>query len=398
MNVDATLERDPLIAEVLVKTDAVRQRVEELGDELSRDYAGLDPLLVCVLKGAVFFLADLVRRITVPCEIDFMAVSSYGNSTDSSGGRPHPEGPRGQHPGASMSIVVEDIVDSWPHPLVPAAQPARTPPGLARGLRPPDEAGPAQGRHRLPLRGVRDPEPVRDRLRARLRRALPGPAVRRGARRDEASRQLRVAHRAVPVKEAGGAADTGRGEKAVVSFGPWKTPGRPRAGPSEFLSPGEAGELREQTFQERTLSILVVLVLAFFALKIVNSSSSGPSQNWNKLVAATQAGKVTYLKPDLAGDGVTYKIGNNTYSVGIPLIHLLNQELGAARRCRRGRRRSTAPRRADHAVVERADHDPAVPALLRLLDLPDEPDAGRRLQGHELRQERAKRMSVDEPR
>ncbi len=83
-------------------------------------------------------------------------------------------------------------------------------------------------------------------------------------------------------------------------------------------------------FKSALFPILVVLVLAFFALKIVNSSSSGPSQNWNKLVAATQAGKVTYLKPDLAGNSVTYKIGNNTYSVGIPSIHLLNQELGAA--------------------------------------------------------------------
>jgi hypothetical protein len=86
MNVDVTrLERDPLIAEVLVEADALRARVGELGEELSRDYAGLEPLLVCVLKGAVFFLADLVRTITVPCEIDFMAVSSYANSTDSSG-------------------------------------------------------------------------------------------------------------------------------------------------------------------------------------------------------------------------------------------------------------------------------------------------------------------------
>src|SRR6185312_6462838 len=134
MNVEQTgLEHDPLIAETLVEADAVRARVEELGEELSRDYAGLDPLLVCVLKGAVFFLADLVRRITVPCEIDFMAVSSYGNSTDSS--------------------------------------------GVGRGVRPPDQARAAQGGHRLPLRRLRDSQPVRHRLRPGLRRAVPRPPV-----------------------------------------------------------------------------------------------------------------------------------------------------------------------------------------------------------------------------
>jgi len=112
MNVEQTgLEHDPLIAETLVEADAVRARVDELGEELSRDYAGLDPLLVCVLKGAVFFLADLVRKITVPCEIDFMAVSSYGNSTDSSGVvrilKDLEANIEGRH-----VIVVEDIVDS----------------------------------------------------------------------------------------------------------------------------------------------------------------------------------------------------------------------------------------------------------------------------------------------
>jgi len=112
MNVEQTgLEHDPLIAETLVEADAVRARVEELGEELSRDYAGLDPLLVCVLKGAVFFLADLVRKITVPCEIDFMAVSSYANSTDSSGVvrilKDLEANIEGRH-----VIVVEDIVDS----------------------------------------------------------------------------------------------------------------------------------------------------------------------------------------------------------------------------------------------------------------------------------------------
>ena len=59
--------------------------MRELGAEISRDYADRDLLLVCVLKGAVFFLSDLMRSITVPCEVDFMAVASYGSATDSSG-------------------------------------------------------------------------------------------------------------------------------------------------------------------------------------------------------------------------------------------------------------------------------------------------------------------------
>jgi hypoxanthine phosphoribosyltransferase len=74
-----------LVAEVLVEEEALRRRVEELGEEVSADYEGRDLLLVGVLKGAVFFMADLMRRLSIPCEIDFMAISSYGGATDSSG-------------------------------------------------------------------------------------------------------------------------------------------------------------------------------------------------------------------------------------------------------------------------------------------------------------------------
>ena len=76
---------DPLLGETLVEASALQARVRELGAEISRDYAGRDLLLVCILKGAVFFLSDLMRAITVPCEVDFMAVASYGSATDSSG-------------------------------------------------------------------------------------------------------------------------------------------------------------------------------------------------------------------------------------------------------------------------------------------------------------------------
>ncbi len=76
---------DPAIGEVLVSNEDLKRRIGELGAEISRDYEGRDLIMVGVLKGAVLFIADLMRDLTVPCEIDFMAVSSYGSETDSSG-------------------------------------------------------------------------------------------------------------------------------------------------------------------------------------------------------------------------------------------------------------------------------------------------------------------------
>ena len=83
----------------------------ELGREISADYAGRDLLLVGVLKGAVFFMADLMRRITVPCEVDFMAISSYGASTDSSGIVRILKDLDLSIEGRNV-LVVEDIIDS----------------------------------------------------------------------------------------------------------------------------------------------------------------------------------------------------------------------------------------------------------------------------------------------
>ena len=74
-----------VIGETLVASEELQARVAQLGEQISRDYAGRELILVGVLKGAVLFLADLMRHIDVPCEIDFMAVSSYGSQTDSSG-------------------------------------------------------------------------------------------------------------------------------------------------------------------------------------------------------------------------------------------------------------------------------------------------------------------------
>jgi hypoxanthine phosphoribosyltransferase len=112
MNLDTTSAAPAnVISDVLVSGDALQARVAELGAELSRDYADTDLLLVGVLKGAVFFMADLVRKITIPCEIDFMAVSSYGNSTDSSGVVRILKDLDANIDGRNV-VIVEDIVDS----------------------------------------------------------------------------------------------------------------------------------------------------------------------------------------------------------------------------------------------------------------------------------------------
>ncbi len=99
------------IGEILVEEDRLGARVRELGEEVSRDYEGRDLLLVGVLKGAVFFLSDFMRSLAIPCEVDFMAVASYGSSTDSSGVvrilKDLDASIEGRH-----VLIVEDIVDS----------------------------------------------------------------------------------------------------------------------------------------------------------------------------------------------------------------------------------------------------------------------------------------------
>ncbi len=99
------------VAEVLVDADALRARVAELGAEITEDYAERDLLLVGVLKGAIFFIADLMRELRVPCEIDFMAISSYGAATDSSGVVRILKDLDINVAGRDV-LVVEDIIDS----------------------------------------------------------------------------------------------------------------------------------------------------------------------------------------------------------------------------------------------------------------------------------------------
>jgi hypoxanthine phosphoribosyltransferase len=104
-------ELERAVGEILIDEETLAARVAELGAEVSADYQGRDLLLIGVLKGAVFFMADLMRHLTVPCEVDFMAISSYGDSTDSSGIvrilKDLDINIEGRH-----VLVVEDIIDS----------------------------------------------------------------------------------------------------------------------------------------------------------------------------------------------------------------------------------------------------------------------------------------------
>jgi hypoxanthine phosphoribosyltransferase len=99
------------VGEILVQPDELRARVVELGAQISRDYDGRDLLLVGVLKGAVFFLSDLMRQIEIPVEVDFMAVASYGSQTDSSGVVRILKDLDAPIEGRDV-LIVEDIIDS----------------------------------------------------------------------------------------------------------------------------------------------------------------------------------------------------------------------------------------------------------------------------------------------
>src|ERR1700749_4793337 len=102
---------DDAIGEILVPADDLERRVRELAADVSRDYEGRDLVLVGVLKGAVFFLSDLMRHLSVPCEVDFMAVASYGSSTDSSAVVRIRKDLDATIEGKDV-LIVEDIIDS----------------------------------------------------------------------------------------------------------------------------------------------------------------------------------------------------------------------------------------------------------------------------------------------
>jgi len=99
------------VGEVLISHEQIREKTKELGRRIAQDYEGKNPLLICVLKGGLMFLADLMREIHMPLEIDFMAVSSYGDATESSGVvrilMDLERNIRGRH-----VLIVEDIIDT----------------------------------------------------------------------------------------------------------------------------------------------------------------------------------------------------------------------------------------------------------------------------------------------
>ena len=99
------------VERILFSAEDLKRRVAEIAAEINRDYNGKEPLLVSVLRGSFVFMADLVRQIRVPCTVDFMAVSSYGSSTSSSGQVKIIKDLSEQIEGKDL-IVVEDILDS----------------------------------------------------------------------------------------------------------------------------------------------------------------------------------------------------------------------------------------------------------------------------------------------
>jgi hypoxanthine phosphoribosyltransferase len=109
-----TVTRDSVqgaVGEMVVPPDELQRRVSELAEEITHDYAGRDLFMMGVLKGAVFFVADLIRQVGLPCELDFMAVSSYGSLTDSSGVVRILKDLDAPIEGRDV-LIVEDVVDS----------------------------------------------------------------------------------------------------------------------------------------------------------------------------------------------------------------------------------------------------------------------------------------------
>lgn len=110
MGIEAAAGCDDL-ASVLLTEEQIQARVSELAAEIARDYAGRQPLLIGVLKGAFVFLSDLMRQLKFPLEVDFVCCASYGQSANSSGEIQLLKAPGGRLTGRHV-LVVEDIVDT----------------------------------------------------------------------------------------------------------------------------------------------------------------------------------------------------------------------------------------------------------------------------------------------
>ncbi len=100
------------LGEVLITEEQLSTRIKELGAEISRDYAGKELLIICILRGGVMFMTDLVRQITVPLAFEFMAVSSYGSGARSSSGDVRITLDLNTNIAGRHVLIVEDIIDS----------------------------------------------------------------------------------------------------------------------------------------------------------------------------------------------------------------------------------------------------------------------------------------------
>lgn len=105
------LRRYPFLERVLISSDEIQRRVRQLGNEISKAYEGSQPIFVCILKGAYPFLADLTRCVAVDHEVDFMAVSSYGGTTQSTGIVKIEKDLKANIMGRDI-VLVEDIIDT----------------------------------------------------------------------------------------------------------------------------------------------------------------------------------------------------------------------------------------------------------------------------------------------
>jgi hypoxanthine phosphoribosyltransferase len=101
-----------ILAEILIDEITLQSRIKELADEINRDYRGDDLLLICILRGGIVFLVDLMRQISVPHQLDFMAVTSYGSGSRQSGGSVRLSLDLKTDIRGRNVLLVEDIVDS----------------------------------------------------------------------------------------------------------------------------------------------------------------------------------------------------------------------------------------------------------------------------------------------
>lgn len=99
------------IEQILVSNDEIQRQIQQLGQQISKDYAGKNPLVICILKGAAFFMTDLLRHMTIKCEMDFMDIDSYGDGMVSSGQVKIVKDLSSSVDGRDV-LIVEDIIDT----------------------------------------------------------------------------------------------------------------------------------------------------------------------------------------------------------------------------------------------------------------------------------------------